>query len=915
MAIDPLWRRAPLVLRDHVGAGLAVAAAVGVLTVATASAPLLVSSAGAAAFERLRSADPRGATGLVAIGEGPATTDGIDGVDALLRTEIARLDGLTAPVASLAGMQFQRTPETSGVVVGGDVVTATLVHRDGLLPSLRAQAGGGDGLWLPSTLAEAADVAPGGTVRLVGTADDDGSRIELDAEVAGAYGDPFDDGLLRPDASDVWRDVLAGLPRSEESTRVPPLLLADRATFLDLAGALDERVLARWESSLTVDATSLVGARTLVADLGAFLGAATDPTGDMVATISGFARPGEFSFDTGLPRTVEQATAVADTLQGPLRSLAIAAQVVALLLVAAAVAMLLRRRHLELRLLAAQGASPVTTGARVALEVLPAAVAGAVAGWLLAAPVVRVLGPSPQLDPTMVGAARGAMMTSLVAALVVTGTIGAVSAAGAPDLGTPSSGTRLRWVPWEPVALALAIAAGYQLLVRSDAARVEAGTVDLLVVAFPLLAVAALVGLAARGLARLLGRAAPTSRMPRRSVAGWLTLRRVARLPAHALTLVTAGGLALGLFVYFAAIAASTGTALDAKSAALAGAETSSRLFTTWRIEPGLPRSMPDDTTFVWRESATVKPGDISVDLLAVDPATFARGAAWRPTFADAPLSDVLAAAGTAPSAGGSTSSVLAVGQTLDGTPLPASGQLVSGGWGAVGFEVADRPEAFPGMRENVPLIVVDARRFFPLIGPYDPTDPETQVNPVRQVFRPEIWSAGSPTDVERYLVSRDTRLLDVQTREQVAARPDLLAPTWALGYLTAVGAAVGCLALGALVVYADQRRAARATSYALARRMGLSASGNLLATAAELLAVLAVALLVGVVAALAVGWVVAGHVDPAPRVAPAPQLEVPLVALAVSAAGVVVSALATAAWLQLRADRTDIAEVLRVAE
>ena len=122
-------------------------------------------------------------------------------------------------------------------------------------------------------------------------------------------------------------------------------------------------------------------------------------------------------------------------------------------------------------------------------------------------------------------------------------------------------------------------------------------------------------------------------------------------------------------------------------------------------------------------------------------------------------------------------------------------------------------------------------------------------------------------------------------------------------------------LAPGALVVYADQRRTARATSYALTRRMGLSGVGNLLATSAELFALLTTALVVGAVAALAVGWVVAGHVDPAPRLAPAPQLEVPVIALVAAAAVVVVGAIGTAVWLQLRADRTDVAEVLRVAE
>lgn len=920
MTIDPLWKRAPTVLRAHLGAGLAITGAVVVLTVASASSPLLVSSAGSAAFERMLEPGPNGAAaqGLLAFGEGAATIEGISGVDQLLRDEVTRLPQLDAPTMSMAGMQFQRTPETAGIAGPNGTIPATLVHRDGLLDTVRSEPGStgdGDGLWLPDTLADDLDAAVGDEVTLIGTSDDDGTAIDVPATIDGIYRDPFDEGLLTPDAPDVWRQVLAGVPRSEESTRVPPLLLADRNTFLDYTVALEDRLLARWESPLAAPDTSLADARELVQGLDALFVRVNDPTSELVATISAFARPGEFRFDTTVPDAVEQATDVAGTLGPSVRSLALAAQAIALLLVAAAVAMLLRQRHRELQLLATQGAAPVETGLRVAFEILPAAVLGAVAGWAASTPIVRLLGPSPQLDPELIRTARGAIVTSVVGALLVAGVVGALAAITTQRRRAEWSGRRLRWLPWEPVALALAAAAGYQLVVRADAERVDPGSVDLLVVAFPLLAVAALVGLAVRAVARVLARLSTVSDRPGRWFAGWLAARRVARLPAHALTLVTAAGMALGLFVYFSALSASTGTALEAKSAALAGAETTSKLFTTWRIEPGLPRSMPDDTTFVWRESATVQPGDIRVDLLAVDPASFGQGASWQPTFAGQPLREVLRSAGTSPANGSSTARVIAVGQTPDGRTLPETGQLVSGGWGGVGFEVATRPEAFPGMRENIPLVVVDARRFFPLIGPYDPTDPETQTNPVRQVFRPEIWLAGPPAAVERYLATRDTRLLDFETRAQVAARPELLAPTWTLGYLTVLGTAIGSLALGALVVYADQRRTERAISYALARRMGMSAASNIAATGAELLALLGVAFGVGSASALAVSWAVASRIDPAPRLPPAPQVEVPLVALGSAAAVIVASSFAAAIWLQVRADRTDVAEVLRVAE
>lgn len=95
----------------------------------------------------------------------------------------------------------------------------------------RGSRGGGDGVWLPDTLAAAADVAPGDRVALVGVDADDGTAVEVTAPVAGTYRDPFDEGLLRADAPEVWRDVLDGVPRV--ATHAPDLLaVVDRVVRL-----------------------------------------------------------------------------------------------------------------------------------------------------------------------------------------------------------------------------------------------------------------------------------------------------------------------------------------------------------------------------------------------------------------------------------------------------------------------------------------------------------------------------------------------------------------------------------------------------------------------------------------------------------------------------------------------------------
>lgn len=698
-------------LRLHSGAGVAVAVATLVLAVASASSPLFVSSAASAAFGRVLGTSASRFGGLWMAAAGQADEAAWATLDDRLRREAAALDGLAAPVGSLAGTRFQGIGAVVGlrasvdgerVVAAGEVAPAVLFSREGAFDAIEAVeppvgVGGdgsvsGRGLWVPNGTAAQLGLSPGDVAELVVASVDGEVYASTPAPILGVYRDPFerggaDDGLLpREDPDSYWANALLGIPRVPGSLRAPPLLLADRPAFLSYAAAIDERVYGTWEAPLEDPETALPVARRLATGLEALAEAAAAPDAPLGKAVRNAASVQSLRVETTLPDAVEQADELAAALVPPVRALSLAAQAVGLGLVGVAAAFLTRRRRGELRLLAAQGVGPARIAMRAPFETLPAVLVGAAVGWAVSAPLVRLTGPSPALDPAGVAQARVFVSLAALTALIVVGVAVGLAARTAHRLSTGRAEDVAHRIAWEPVVLALAAAAGYQALLRGSGAVRSAdgdagvGGVDVLVMAFPLLAVAGVVGLVVRGLARVLprltlsGAAAPAGRglvsgadggrtgVGRRSgsqarvaagsprglgLAPWLVARRLARAPSHALALVTVAAVAMGLFVYAATLAGSAGPAVDAKVVALAGAEASSELSHATQIDPdgGVPDGLPPGITVVWRGDAQAlpMPDGPMLDVLAVDPSTFAQAALWHDALADRPLAELLA--------------------------------------------------------------------------------------------------------------------------------------------------------------------------------------------------------------------------------------------------------------------------------
>lgn len=908
--LDPLWTRAPLLLAAHPGAGAAVALSVFVLVLASVSAPLFVSSAAGAAFRSELDEAPAALRGLRLISEGVPDGTAYGALDAQVRATTADLRRLAVPTATLHTLGYRLRSHRTGLRrPAGDLEPAVPYWREGALDAAGADPAR-PGAWVPRDLAEELGLESGQTVTYaVEVITGDAVVVaEVEVPVAGTY--PV------PDLADdpFWSAAAPLLPRRRQTTEVAPLLLMDRQGVLAVAAAVDEQVVATWEAPLATASLPLAQARALALGTVAVTergGDVADPLGLAVREFG--ERSALLEVETVLPDAVGEAQAVTAALVPPLQALSLAGQTVALGVTGAAAALLTRQRRGELRLLAVQGASPSGTGLRAPLEVLPAVLAGALAGAAAGVVLVRAIGPSAAPSDRFGQALQFAVIVTALALLVI-GVVTAVVARGAA--AEPGSAARagVRRVPWEAVALALAAAGAYQVLVRGPGAgRLDGQSVDLLVVVFPLLAIAGLVGLAARGLRRLLPRLGRTGAPSagRLSVAVWLAARRVGRAGPPALLLVTGTACALGVLVYALALAASSRTSTEAKTAALVGSAATADVDLPDDLdalpEPG---ALPAGATLVWRGSARAQPGRNPASVLAVDPRSFPAAARWRASFAAEPLDDLLARI----SKPGGPLPVLLTGRADRLELVPRSGVLSLQGL-TLPYEVVARTAAFPGSGDRPLTFVADVRQLSPRLveGPLP-----AGLVPLPGGLRPELWSSAGPRGVAAAVAALGVAgadALEVVTPEQVAARPDLLAQRWILDYLVALGVGAGLLAAAGLLLHLDQRRAARATAYALTRRMGLPRRAAAAAVALEVGGLLGTAMALGVAAALPAVWLVALRLDPLPQLAPAPRVVLPGAALAVTAAALLVAVAAGTAVLQWRADRADVGEVLRVAE
>lgn len=751
--------------------------------------------------------------------------------------------------------------------VEGRSTLGNLFFRDGAEDNVTMQSRvPGEGLLLPALTADALDVRTGDSVAIG----------DSTVPVVGTYQD-----LFTQPVSPYWCSYSGLYLNLASMNRDPPgLILTTDPALVEQQEVIRQEgptspaeveIARSWVSPIDTDSLTVSEASSIVSQ--------RDRAFDTSGITNRFGRPG----DTGLlPDMVDRARLLASGLRGPVIPIALAGSILALLLVAAAGSYWADRRKREVQLLSSRGVGPAALAVKAALELIVPAIVGTALGWLLARWLVQTLGPSPDLDASAPRQAALAAAVGLVAGMLLLAGVAGLRARGATErtLGAPRS--LLAVLPWELLILAAALAAWLQLQ-REDGVVLEANVaqINLLLVSFPLLCLAGAAILVVRALAALLPLL--RRRAARRGPALYLAASRVSASRLISAGLLAAVSMPISVLLYSAALTGTSEVTLDAKARVVVGSDIA-------LISVDQPTSTPaiDDVGAIVARYPYGSTDGSDVTVLAIDPATFSQWAFWNDSFAAAPLPDLLAQLGT-----GVDGDVNAIAMGLPPGPV-----TVGLGEGDVAVTVLATVDTLPGRRTTDPMIVVDASS----LGEIDSSAGRFT----------EIWSTEDEATV-RAALDPDTRVSRVQDRETVFNVANFLSVSWTFGYLQALAAFVGAVAIGGLLLYLETRQRSRVASYALARRMGLTARSHLRSLIAELGLLLGVAFALGAILSGIAVLTVYRSLDIDPTRPPEPLLAVPVVTIAAAAAATLLVAVLAALYAQRAANRADMAEVLRL--
>jgi len=596
----------------------------------------------------------------------------------------------------------------------------------------------------------------------------------------------------------------------------------------------------------------------------------------------------ELALDSELLPVTDRVRSQIEALQTSILPLAAVVLLASVGLLGAAGSYWVERRRSELELLSALGVSPAGIAVKAGLELLLPVVAGALLGCGVANLVIGLVGPSPDVE---ILARRDGLLVTIAAAgvgLLAATLVAGVKARGLLDRrARRSSDLSLRW---PLIVLSLVAAFMVRALIGDQAVtlgeNVVVGSVDPMVLFFPVLVLLAAVLL----ISELVTLARPLIyRLGRASHSGFLASRRMLSAPAVALALIAGAAVPVAILVYSANLARSATVSVDAKGKTSIGSDVSTIIY---RIED-LPPAMEGNSTVVVKLERARLDGE-TVDVIGVDPATFAEGGFWLSTYADRPLNQVLGDLAGEPD-----------DAVLDA--VVANG-LVSGGVvdsDAMDFEVevVGSVSAFPGSVRDRPLLVVDRTRLQALLAPG-----EDRIRGADYM----IWSKGLEAEVDGILAESEIGFAFTTAADTTLDQLKFAVIVWTFEVLRLYAALAGLIVIASVLIYTDTRQRARNLSYALARRMGLSRRDHILAGLLEVGSLT----MLGALGGVAVGrWASRDlylALDPLPETPPAPQwvgtTDIAFVVLAL----VVLLAAVSARMAQRTADNADVSELLR---
>ena len=850
----------------------AVFASAAILVCATAVAPLFLARAGSAIFEEY--AVGQGAAGAVTIANDGAFADDVANYRDRLVVESAPTQ-LGEPTRTMVGAEAPIEGPAGGY-------PSRPIFRSGSLDHVeRLTEGRGTGIWISSFLAKRMDVQPGDSVKL-------GLEPTIDIEVAGVYRD-----LLELPRSDFWAPLDRLIyPAATDQLRPPDPLIMDRATFFEIEGALrDYRGESRWE--FPIDAAGITLSEAAEAGDAVSRWAATlrDPTTEAGTALLAA------NFVSALSGWADLAESAVSSISGPVDMLAFGGQAVALLVIGGSGFFIVGRRRTEFMLFHARGISPLRLGLGAAVEGLLPVAAGAALGGALAWLFLEAAGPDGLFGRAVaVEAVRaGAIMAG--ASLVLLGASVAVAVRVQAHEGFGRVGRSAARVPWELLALVLAAASLYELVSRGvtpvEASGDAVPRMDRLVILFPLLFLTGAAEMASRALRRGL---------PRLRAAGgqwppalYVATRRLASTGRSAAALVTAATVAIGMFAYSAIISSSAEATASQRSLLRVGSEVSASI----SAPPRVLASAGFGNTPVVRYTGARLGTDATdvIDVIAVDPETFGEVAYWDSQFSDTPLEELMSRIdGDA----GENIPAVFVGDAPDATLLQISSYEVP-------VEVVGRADTFPGVLESRPLVVVSRN---PLSDALAADEATLRIG--EGDF--QVWGTGTPSEMRAALDDAGESVHTLVSAAELRDTPPFLALTWTFGLLEALGVLIGLVALVGMFLYLQTRQREQQVSYALGSRMGLKRRSHRLSIGIEISGMLGASVLLGLVLAIIVTIPTTDHIQVFSDPGSVPLMRIPVAALVLAAAVALVAAWVGAWFVQREADRTDVAQVMRLA-
>ena len=826
-----------------------------------------------------------GPAGLVVQGHGPLDADRLGAFATAVEARLGAIDRL-GPAGRTLFTDAVALSTVDGVAVEapagpGDI---RVLARPGAGDAVELVAGERTGgALVPASLAERYGLAPG-------------ARLGLGAgelAVAGVYRDLWQDGR-----DPYWEAVPTELvPRFLRVFQEPEfeLVIAPDADLrrLEILGR------GRWEAPLDRPPSTWSDLQALEAQYRA-AERALAREGPLNDAYRGWADDPEqpaFVF-TALSPAVDRAAALVREIEQPVRTATWGGTVAGVLLSTLGALFLIRRRRSDYRLMAADGdAAWRFFGRALAQYSVPAVVAtvvGVALGWV----VVRVLGPSG--TATFSAVAWGEVLAVTVIAALLAGAVSAATAVRLTDAMEQPIGELGR--AWVLVLLGVAATMWVQV------GRERTGEVNPLIVAFPLVGVVtgvvvivALLRLVLRRFRRA-GRSLPTSL--------FLAWRALAASETGALLLTAALGLASGLVVLSVSFVGTIDAAVEAKAATVAGAV--SRLDTRDNVDPS---ELPPGSTLVL--SSTTRIGELGVEVLAIDPATFPDAVAWPEEFGDGPdrLVELL---------GSDTPGALPAVAVVGGG-VPASGEF--GVQRFTPYELVGTVRSVPMASLTIATLIVRAdvferfaaERFARGLG-IDPVDvlvadtldQELQYESPLSGYRDTVLSAQPLPDLEAFAAEQAWRVTATATLDGQAGDVGAQSTRWAFDYLGLLAAVAGVVALAVMAFYLAERRRQREVTAAMTDQMGIPHRTRVVAAVTEMVGLVAAAIAAGALAAAVTARRVFPTFEPDRSTPPTVGLVVDVTTIVAVFAVAVVAVAVITAWSERSVSRARKAAVLR---